>query len=416
MIYGLNRIKDQELRQKISYLLKSEQYSQAFSTTDYSVVQNPVGVYPRFDIYPLPIPRLKLLPKLDIVLMDMDGTTTTTEVLCLHALETLVSKLSGDPDMVLDRVKDYPHIIGDSTTKHIEYLVAKYRASFSLSATKAAFLEAVSWNIKHAKDSDRKKEANATKKLFLAENPTEMSSMSQTLLLKIGIEIYYQRYHFILSSIDKGESDALSAALTDGQNLIEPMDGIAIFLVFIKGWLGDEIDFVQDYFGLSPTAFKKLKSVASKFADHETKVGLVTSSTSYEAAIVLSQVFVLIRKEISDWPISSVRKKDILAKFKSYTSYYDTVITASDSNEIRLKPHRDLYGIALRNLDCKPSDTVLGFEDSEPGILALRAAGISYAVAVPFEHTKGHDVKAAWKVAAAGAKSVLFDDLLYLES
>ncbi len=416
MIYGLNRIKDQELRQKISYLLESEDYSQAFSTTDYSVVQNPVGVYPPFDIYPLPMPKFQRLPKLDIVLMDMDGTTTTTEVLCLHALETLVSKLSGDPELVLDKAKDYPHIIGDSTTKHIEYLIAKYRKSFSLSATKAAFLEAVSWNIKHAKDEGRQNEADAAKRLFLTENPTEMSSISQTLLLKIGIEIYYQRYHFILSSIDKGEGDALSAALTDGRNLIEPMDGIAIFLVFIKGWLGDEIDFVQEYFKLSPAAFKKLKSVARRFADHDTKVGLVTSSTSYEAGVVLSQVFALIRQEISGWPISSKRKKDILTKLKSYPSYYNTVITASDSNEIRLKPHRDLYGIALRNLGCKPSDIVLGLEDSEPGILALRAAGIPYAVAVPFEHTTGHDVRAAWKVAAVGAKSVLFDDFLYLET
>lgn len=416
MIYGLNKVRDEESRRQLARLLKTEGHRRAFAADDYSVVRNPAGVYPPFDIYPLPRPELQRLPGLDIILMDMDGTTTTTEVLCLHSLEESVRRMSGNPGLVLDKTRDYPHIIGNSTTRHVEYLMAEYRGSFDLSATKAAFLEAVAWTIRHSKDKGRQNEARTARDLFLYESPSAISDINEILLVRIGVEIYYQRYHFILSSIDKGEGDDLSAELTGGRPLIEPMEGIALFLVFIKGWLGEELDFIQEYFKLKPASFDKLRNIAGKFADHSTGVGLITSSTSYEASIVLSEVFRLIRKEISEWPISAARKKSILARFKSYGTYYDAVVTASDSSEIRLKPHRDLYSIALQRLAYKPGYIVLGLEDSESGILALRAAGVPYAVAVPFEHTRGHDLQAAWKVADGGARSVLFDDLLFLET
>ena len=42
-------------------------------------VENPGGVYPRFDYYPFkPAPQLPL-PHLKAILLDMDGTLTSTE-------------------------------------------------------------------------------------------------------------------------------------------------------------------------------------------------------------------------------------------------------------------------------------------------------------------------------------------------
>lgn len=413
MIYGMNKLDDQDAK-RLTALLESENYRNAFAAEDYSVVQNPAGVYPSFDIYPLSAPTLHRLPRLDLILMDMDGTTTTTEVLCLHAMEIMVRKMSGDVEFALDRVKDYPHIIGNSTTKHTEYLMGKYRDSFDLAQVKTAFLDAAGWNIQHAQDTGRRIEAETTKKLFLARKVSKLSDIDDLLLVKIGIEIYYQRYHFILRSIAEGEGDDLSAELTGGRHLIEPMDGIALFLVLVKGWLGDELDFVKTLYDLKPPAFKKLQAAAAKFTNGGAKVGLVTSSIAYEASVVLAEVFRLVGKEVADWPISDARKQRILSSLESYDDYYDTVVTASDSNEMRLKPHRDLYSIALQRLAYKPGDIALGLEDSEPGILALRAAGIPYAAAVPFEHTLGHNLEAAWKV-ADGAKAVLLDEFLYLD-
>jgi beta-phosphoglucomutase-like phosphatase (HAD superfamily) len=413
VIYGLDKIKGQAAK-RLAALLESGDYRKLFETGDFSVVQNPAGVYPPFDVYPLSVATPRRLPRLDLILMDMDGTTTTTEVLCLHAMEVMVRRMSGDRDLALDKVKDYPHIIGNSTTKHTEYLIGKYRGSFDFAQLKTAFLDAANWNITHARDDGRRIEAETTKKLFLANKTSKLTDIDDLLLVKVGIEIYYQRYHFILRSIAEGEGDDLSAELAGGRHLIEPMDGIALFLVLVKGWLGDELDFISERYGLKPADMIRLRAAAAKFANNGAKVGLVTSSIAYEASVVLSEVFRLVRKEVAAWPISDTRKQRILSDLESYEGYYDTVVTASDSNEMRLKPHRDLYSIALQRLAYKPGDIVLGLEDSEPGILALRAAGIPYAVAVPFEHTLGHNLEAAWKV-ADGAKAVLLDEFLYLD-
>lgn len=52
------------------------------------------------------------------IVQDMDGTTT--ENLCLHSLETMVRRVTARLTPAqwtgLDRARDYPHIIGNSTT------------------------------------------------------------------------------------------------------------------------------------------------------------------------------------------------------------------------------------------------------------------------------------------------------------
>jgi hypothetical protein len=66
--------------------------------------------------------------------------------------------------------------------------------------------------------------------------------LNRTDLVKLGIDIYYQRYHAILQRIKRGESRQISAELFNDpeKRLIQPMPGILIFLSLIKGWLGNE--------------------------------------------------------------------------------------------------------------------------------------------------------------------------------
>lgn len=140
-----------------------------------------------------------------------------------------------------------------------------------------------------------------------------------------------------------------------------------------------------------------LRNLGIYFENNPLKVAVVTSSIFYEADIVLSEVFNQMKLEIMSWKISEERKSEILKKFSSYQNYYDTVVTATDAYEFRLKPHRDLYSIALYRLGINKNDfdKVVGFEDSQSGTIAIRAAGIGCCVAVPFPQTQGHNLDAA---------------------
>ena len=93
------------------------------------------------------------------------------------------------------------------------------------------------------------------------------------------------------------------------------------------------------------------------------------------------------------------------------------MITASDSNEIRLKPHRDLYSIALHKLGVPKNKFkhVIGFEDSESGSIAIRAAGIGLSVAVPFAQTSGHNMNTAAYICKNGLPEVILKHNLFLK-
>jgi hypothetical protein len=110
---------------------------------EFAVVKNPVYIHPEFELYPL-AKKIKTTDKLVAAVMDMDGTTTTTELLCIHSLEYMVRKFSGRVDTQtwkgLNPREDYPHIIGNSTTKHVEYLITKYSKSFKKNEVIKSFL------------------------------------------------------------------------------------------------------------------------------------------------------------------------------------------------------------------------------------------------------------------------------------
>jgi hypothetical protein len=163
-------------------------------------------------------------------------------------------------------------------------------------------------------------------------------------------------------------------------------------------------------------ARKSFYDLCKHFVKDPLKAAVVTSSIYYEADIVLREVFKIIYAKLDKMLPVSAEKNLILNKFKDHGNYYDAVVTASDSNEIRLKPHRDLYSIALYKLNVprEKFDEVVGFEDSESGTIAIRAAGIGLSIAVPFAETSGHNLKAATYVCKGGLPEVILKHNLFL--
>ncbi len=402
---------------------------------EFVLIKNPEMVYPEFEIIPL-AQKIYQPDRIVAFVMDMDGTTTTTEELCIESLEFMIRKMSGllteKQWQGLDHEKDYPNIIGNSTTKHIEYLIKTYHHLINPENTIKSFVEAIYWTIKIGKSEQRKKEIYDlfrsfsftdvvdeyfNSQLTLQDDifPEELSNrLNQKFdlqnfddLVKMGIEIYYHHYHQYLYNLESDIQKKIKS-----KKLIEPLPGVSIFLALIKGLLGEELEFMfeklaEDFqrknpdhrFQLDDSEKVKgmLKHIGKYFEDNPAKVAAVTSSIYYEADVVLKEIFNQLYDEVNSWQISSSRKEKILEKFSSYQEYYDAIVTASDAYEFRLKPHRDLYSIALYKLGIEKKDfaRVVGFEDSQSGTIAIRAAGIGCCCAVPFPGTKGHDLQAA---------------------
>lgn len=399
---------------------------------EFVLIQNPEFVHPEFEIFPI-ASKIYKPAKLIAAVMDMDGTTTTTEELCVESLEFMIRKMSG----LLSKgswfgltQKDYPHIIGNSTTKHIEYLINAYSNLLNKNEIVYSFIEAIIWTLYKGKSEQRKKEVLDLLKSYsisieLIEKIKDSDGLGQKILneellssiesklnldnfsslVKIGIEIYYQHYHQYLINLSHDPK------LNSQKKLIEPLPGVSIFLALIKGLLGNEAEnlaekLIEEFKRKNTSTNTEfnvaeiksiLRNLGIYFENNPLKVAVVTSSIFYEADIVLSEVFNQMKLEIMSWKISEERKSEILKKFSSYQNYYDTVVTATDAYEFRLKPHRDLYSIALYRLGINKNDfdKVVGFEDSQSGTIAIRAAGIGCCVAVPFPQTQGHNLDAA---------------------
>lgn len=411
-----------------------------------AIIRNPSYIYSPLEIYPLPPKVLDPLPKLSGVVKDMDGTTTTTEPLCLHSLEWMVRQVTGRMEgwEGLDHKVDYPHIIGNSTTKHVEYLITTYNQFLKPLDCLKAYIVAAVWTISQGRDEGRRKEVLANVPALGLDGLNEDSAyraavesktydetevvkladrLANALLPKFkianltdqvraAVDIYYMRYHVILGDIadGRGARRAEEVLGSADAHLIEPMPGIGIFLGAIKGWLGEDLGLFFDELShhvlarnpkltagdLEPLR-KRLVGLGRYLQANPIPVAVVTSSIAYEANIVLGEVFSILRREVSGWKVADKKKETMLSQFVSPHVLYDAMITASDSSEIRLKPHRDLYSIALHTMGLGQKDftSVIGFEDSESGVIAIRAAGVGLSVGVPFADTAGHDLSAA---------------------
>lgn len=435
---------------------------------EFAVIHNPSYINPAIELYPLAPKLTSQVKNLVAIVMDMDGTTTTTEEICLHSLEFMVRKITNRMDKTvwngLDHTNDYPHIIGNSTTKHVEYLINTYQSEIFISNLKQSFIYAALWTLIIGQDEGRKKEVTDNlinlgcagilndKKYISVFNKKEtgkdfdllvkyciskysllLDMKQKSNIVRAAIDIYYQRYHEILSDITKGRSAELVKELLEDKtkHLIEPLPGVGIFLALVKGLLGEEVInvaelLINQYYLKDPASTKKfnylqatnkLLKLSKAFEHTPLKVAVVTSSIEYEADIVLKEVFNVLKSEVKKWKISDARKKIIIKAFSSYKNIYDGFVTASDSNEIRLKPHRDLYSIALHKLSIGVNDfdKVVGFEDSESGTIAIRAAGIGRCVAVPFAQTAGHNLDAAAFILTGGLPEVLLKHNLFIK-
>ena len=446
-----------------------EHISSRIGTSEFTIVENPSYIYRPYDIYPMPPKILTPRKRLVAIVKDMDGTTTTTEELCVHSLEFMVGKICGkeldNGWKGIERKADLLYIVGNSTTKHVEYLVRKYESGIDIEAFRRAYFQAVLWNLIEGRDPGRREEVLANLQTLgvggmLKEDSVrsfldrtsfdkkEGESLIRALLrlyprmprletfgdrVRAAIDIYYMRYHEILALMAKGKGDSLSAEIlgNPSAHLIEPMPGVAIFIAAIKGWLGEhlgrfgeelrELLRLRPKCGATPDEIGEgmglLSGLGCWLEENPLRVAIVTSSIEYEARIVLKEVFKVLHRQVTDWNIPTEKKEFILSRFSDFSKTYDGFITASDSSEIRLKPHPDLYSIALHRMGVvrEDMDAVIGFEDSESGVRAIRAAGIGLCVAVPFPFTQGHDLAAAAFVLHGGLPEALLKYSLFLE-
>jgi hypothetical protein len=256
---------------------------------------------------------------------------------------------------------------------------------------------------------------------------------SLPLQVRAAVYIYYMRYHMILGDLAAGRGSERAKEILGSSKaaLILPMPAIGILLAALKGWLGadltlfynelDEFLYSSDPAGTAyaqKISQKDLAELGAYLEHNPVPVAVVTSSIAYESQIVLNEVFKTLQKEVDSWPIEESKKKRIAQGFEYPEILYNAIVTASDSSEIRLKPHRDLYSIALHAIGVSKDDydSVIGFEDSESGIIAIRAAGIGLAVALPFTDTSGHDFSAAAFVLKNQIPEAILLQRLFLDS
>jgi beta-phosphoglucomutase-like phosphatase (HAD superfamily) len=438
-----------------------ERRAAQLGSVEFARVRNLEYVFSPFELYPL---AARVVPPLDRIVafaVDMDGTSTTTEPLALHALEYMVRRLTGRMTPAdwpgLDRKLDYPFVIGNSNFRHTEFLVRRYRDRLHHESFRQAFFEALVWTLANIPDTRRRREVEQNarncglRELLVdaefqrlaggGEIPFDrVGTLVEPLIRRFGaafthdnesdrvsaaLDIYYLRYHHILDSIARGEGDRLSRELlgTAGRRLVEPMPGYEVFVPLVKGCLGPAADALYESlreYAVEHSGGKltrgdldrlrpRLPRLAEQFRRSPAKLALVTASIRYEAEAVMHEILRQIAARAAAWPIPAERHEELTARLADPTSVFDGFVTANDAHEARLKPHRDLYSIALFQMSIRREEYPLcvGLEDTEPGIIALRAAGVGCAVAMPNRDTAAQNYQAAVRVVHGGLPELI---------
>ncbi|MBI5865031.1 MAG: hypothetical protein HZB38_11095 [Planctomycetes bacterium] len=262
--------------------------------------------------------------------VDMDGTSTTTEPLALHALEYMVRRFTGRLTprdwSGLDPVADYPNVIGHSNQHHTAFLLERYKAEYQPAALREAFLEALAWTLTHMRGAARASQVIETARMcglqsvvtgdefrgiargaagdaadgveprllaFLAANSSALRLDLHAARVRAALDVYYMRYHSILLRVQRGDAAALSRELLgdSGRRHIEPMPGYAVFVALVKGWLGADASMLTNqHMGASTTAetrpvadARALTAYAKRYERTPAKLALVTASIGIEA-------------------------------------------------------------------------------------------------------------------------------------
>lgn len=437
--------------------------------TEFAVVRNLDYVFSPCEVYPLAPRVAPPLKRISAFAVDMDGTSTTTEPLALHSLEYMVRRFTGrmsPQDWTgLDERVDYPHVIGNSNFRHTEYLVQRYGEHFDNAAFTRSFIEAVCWTLACMSDPHRRRDVEQNARNtgladMLADedfraivtrgdvNADTVSALVDPIVAKFGpafapgsgseriaaaLDIYYMRYHAILRELEAGRGEKLAAELLGdaGRRLVEPMPGYEVFVPLVKGWLGQEVDALYEplrAYLLSLEEFAdradeidrarpRLAALADRFAKQPAKLSLVTASIAYETHACMKEVVNVMAQHVQDWPVSDQVKDRLAQNLADYRAVFDGFVCATDVWEGRLKPHRDLYSLALFQMSVPKNEYAccVGLEDTEPGCIALRAAGIGCAVALPNRDTTGQDYTAATEVVRGGLPELMLLRNLLLE-
>lgn len=423
-------------------------------------IRNLAYMHARYSDYPLAPLIRGPIDGVVAFAVDMDGTSTTTEPLALHALEYMVRRFTdrmGDQEWGgLDPVRDYPNVIGHSNQYHTEFLLERYRESFKPTALRAAFLDALAWTVAHLQGTARVRQILETARICglggvvaseefrhamqvvtpgaedaaekrlrtcLAANAGAFRADEHGAMVRAALDVYYLRYHSILLRVRSGDATGLAAELLGDANrrLIEAMPAYAAFVAVIKGWLGAEVralcEELRAGWGDAPDAAPddveartdSLVASAVRFEREPAKLALVTASIGIEAHIVMDEVRVRMAHTVRDWSISEARKERILRNLEDREMVFDAFVTADDACEHRLKPHPDLFSLALHRMAIEPRDFArcVGVEDTEAGVVSLRAAGVGCAVALPNGDTRRQDFRAAAHILAGGLPDLL---------
>ncbi|MBP8130651.1 MAG: hypothetical protein KA184_13815 [Candidatus Hydrogenedentes bacterium] len=373
---------------------------------------------------------------LDAALFDMDGTTTATEDVCCLALEDMLRRMAGVTDAAapprLDRDRDYPALIGYRTRENLEYLGAQYGHLLSVDASLRAFFEAAAWHLGPCAEPAQAAATRAALADFGLGQLLEERQF-QVLITTLGgpapegiLDVLASRYgpafrarwrdHWPQAGLLLYACLYHRRLLSDDDPMIAPLPGVGVFMALVKGRLGADAARCHPLLaGALPAGAEiacspaQLGALGALFERRPAKTALVTTSSSYEAGHVLRHVLSKLRREVPDWGLPQERQEPLLTLFQGPETCYDAIVTANDIPEARLKPCGDPYALALARLDIGADGLrrVAGFEDTEPGVISLRAAGVSLAVALPFEGTRAHDFRAAAHVAHRGFPEVL---------
>jgi hypothetical protein len=441
--------------------------------TEFACVPNIDYVYAPFEIYPLAPHVRPPLERIAALAVDMDGTSTTTEPLALHSLEYMVRRITGRLTRGewagLDEREDYPNVIGNSNFRHVEFLVQRYRDCLRADALRQAFFEALVWTLANMDDLQRRRDVTRNARncglsdllrdagfqsltrpgaggrdAVTAEN---VGRRVEPLLTRFGsafrceepvqrtpaaLDVYYFRYHSILQRLGQADDRRLAAELLGdaNQRLVAPMPGYDVFVALVKGWLGPEVEGLYDMLRAqlpettADTAVPdehtvqgpaSLVRLARHFAQDPARLALVTASIAFEAHTTMKEVMRVAAEQVRGWPIAAQHRERIGERLADYRAVFDGFVCASDACEHRLKPHRDLYSLALQQM-AVPREQYrfcVGLEDTEPGIVALRAAGVGCAVALPNRDTARQDYSGATTIVRGGLPElVLVHNLL----
>lgn len=413
---------------------------------EFALIANAPGLFPPREMVPLGprVTRLEGPPA--AIFLDMDGTTTDTEPLFLHDVEEVVRRSTGwrtKADWAgLDPVRDYPNIVGYSTLRNLEYLYEFVGHAIQPSLFFSEVMKGLVFLAEHHVPDDIHFRIETLTDLFgmeawrhyaadpkrrasdgdalIGECRTRFPHIGQAMFANFGLMIFYADYIDILERVNRGEGASVSQMIygDPGIPAVGALPGIALLCALVRGWLPESTAPALAE-ALAPEeagGAKNLAWLCRRFAAQSIPTALVTSSGSHEANLVLRAVFSSMREEVAGWPVDEATRAAIVAGFASHDAYFDAIVTCDDVIDGRTKPFRDPYTLALGRLGLSGRDAgrVIGFEDTEAGIIAQRGAGIALACATPIEYTMGQDFSAASHVLMGGVREAVFRHGLFM--